>query len=884
MQTILRNTMNNYNWGNKILIKQQFTLVKIPIRAIIEQNFNLELSNEDEIEYLIEQGNSLLFDQIKRIRKGFSKRVNEIILVEAPKNPKKEKELRNILDNGFKYNNIEYIRFGKSASQGKDGITAFVDSSIYDELYKATQLDIDVDECVVSKYEAQRCLVFSSCTLIDDYMPNIIIVDEYEKQIKQQYIRYVVQKEKDFIDKEGKLKKYNSREIEEDYYDIDLSPFDGCGCHTLEVGEKAKETLNLDYVPIGLQIRLPFFKGYSVQFDFKKYLKEELQTYTIKDIFGNTHNVDDIDCIWNTSMFKGYGIFKDKYGSDGWNKYTETISKYKYKFGISKYSHHVKDINLKTKMNFQYLQCLDLYNDKYVKKFEEKDFSYDILSPENEGKMIEIAKYSTNFCEKIIKGDKLYTYKFLGIEDTDGYETEGKYLEAVLINDTMLKDPTIKQYIYRKLKKTITEMKFGKIYVDGFYHTVVGDIIGYLEYAAGKEPVGCLKSKEFYCDTIPKGKVLSFRSPLVCPSEVNDIDIVENDFLHKWFGHFKDQDVVMLNMYDISFPQQGGMDADGDAVLLCHDKVIVDSKINKPIIIDIQDKISAKVKPYTKANITDYEVNSRDNRIGEITNVATSISNSYTTDEKYKKINNDNISLLRIFQGKEIDFQKTGVRWHMNKALRKHLKRIPYFLLYRYPKKMNTYYTVKRKNKDIENKDDKFESNAYHSPSPMNELADYVDRWENVNVLWDKSVVDTRCLILDNTLELNNKDIIKKIKHLINEFAEKWRNAIQDNLKKDTEGEYVNLDILIDSYKKKLNKIINDEELLANYVISVSYSNMSISKTLAWRGYGEYIIQNLKNNTPAKKRTMIVETPYKTEHSHDYLGKYYELWDGEMNV
>jgi hypothetical protein len=318
--------------------------------------------------------------------------------------------------------------------------------------------------------------------------------------------------------------------------------------------------------------------------------------------------------------------------------------------------------------------------------------------------------------------------------------------------------------------------------------------------------------------------------------------------------------------------------------LLCYDKVIVDSKIDKPIIIDIEDKATAKVKPYTKENITDYEVNSRDNRIGEITNVATSIINSFTEEEKYVKQNADNISLLRIFQGKEIDFQKTGLRWHMNKHLRKYLKKLPFFLMYNYPKKMNTYYKLRRKNKNIESDDDKVELNAYHSPSPMNELADYIDTWEKKKIIWDRDVVDTRCLILDNSLELNDKKTMKEIKHLINEFAGKWKIAIQDKIDKDTEGDYNNLDVIINTYKNKLHSLISNEEVLANYVIKVSYSNMSISKVLAWKGYGEYIIKNLKNNTPNCKRTIVVETPYKTEYSYEYLGKYYEMWDGEKNV
>lgn len=809
--------------------------------------------------------------------------IEELILLEAKKNPKTEIELKHILTDGFIFNGIKYVRFGKSSSQGKDGITAFIQESMFDILYMISQMDIEVDECVISKYESQRCLIFSSCTIIKDYFPNIVIIDEYEKTLKNQWIRYVVEKEKDFLDKDTNTsKKYKSREIEEDYHDIKLSPFDGCGCHEKEFMEKMSTTLGLDYNAIGGQIRLPFMKGYSVYVPFREILKEWGYEY-ITDIYGNEHKIDEVDCIWNTSMFKGHKLFKEKYGESAWDKYIETINKYKFKLGISKYSHHMKDINLKARMNFQYLQCLDLWNPKYIETFNTKPpENYDILAKENEGKMIAIAKYTTSLFEKIIKGEKFYTYKFMGVTDTEDYESNSKYIQAALINDVMLKDVAVKQFIHRKLKKMINDSKFGKIFADGFYHTIIGDMIGYLQFAVGLEPIGCLKEKEFYANTIKKGKVLSFRSPLVCPSEVNSVNIVSNDITDKWLSHFKDQDVVMLNMYDLSMPQQGGADADGDAVFLCSHPIIVESKINKPIIIDIEDKSTTKSKKYTKENIVEYEMNSRDNRIGEITNVATSIENKYTTNPDIQKLYSDYASLLRIFQGKEIDFLKTGLRWQMNKSLRKNLKQLPVFLLYNYPKKLKTYENLRQKNKHVEDSKDKVKLNAYRSPSPMNELCDYINAWEKRNLIWDNTTVDTKCLILNNNLDLNDKKIIKNVRHMINEYSEKMKKLSE---KSDEERTILSKDI-IDLYKDKIKNIegLSKDEVAANYVIKVSYSNSSISKSLAWSAYGDYIIKNLSDNSNPKKNISIVEVAYKTNNTYEYLGKYYEFKGCDDNL
>jgi hypothetical protein len=870
-----------------VIKKVQYTLVKIPIKELIDGDFNIQINRDTEIkkEYLIKQGDSPLFDQIQRLRGESSPHISELMLVVAKKNPKQEESLRKILNDGFTYNGIHYSRFGKSASQGKDGITAFVCDEIFDELYLITQMDIKIDECVISKYEAQRCLPFSSCTLIKDYMPNIVIIGEYEKILKNQLIKYVVEREKEFVDEStGKKKKYKTREIEEGLKDIGLSPFDGCGCHEENFMNTVSEQLGLDYKVIGTQVRLPFIKGYSVYVPFKQILKEWGYT-TITDIYGHVHNVDDIDCIWNISMFKGHKIFKLTYGENAWIEYMNTVRKYEFKLGISKYSHHIKHLNKYTRMNFQYLQCLDLWNDKYVKCYTDKTKKdYNILDSKNDGKIIKLAKYTTNMYERIIKGDKFYTYKFMGITDTEDYEPESKYLEAALVNDVMLKDPAVKQFIYRKLKKSIDEAKVGKIYCSGFYHTGVGDMIGYLQYAVGEEPIGCLGERELYTANFEPGYCCSFRSPLVDPSEVNKIKIVRNDILTKWFDYFKDQDVVMFNMYDVSAPQQGGADFDGDIFYLSNDPIIIDSKIDKHIILDIEDKVTAQSKPYTKENLIEYEVMTRDNRIGEITNVATSIENKYTTNPDIQKLYSDYSSLLRIFQGKEIDFLKTGFRWHMNSGLRKHLKQLPYFLLHNYPKKMKSYMNIIKKNKDVSDEDKEY-LNAYHSPSPMNELCDYIETWEKKNILWDNKIdlVDTRCLIINNDLDLSDKKVLKKCRKFINMYAvdiKQHLNLHRD--KSDDEDHKFNMDEVVNEYKEELlNEIKLPENIIANYIIKASYSSVSISKSLAWSAYGDYIIENLKNNTNPKRNISIREVPYKTDNSYEYLGKYYEFEVGD---
>lgn len=69
------------------------------------------------------------------------------------------------------------------------------------------------------------------------------------------------------------------------------------------------------------------------------------------------------------------------------------------------------------------------------------------------------------------------------------------------------------------------------------------------------------------------------------------------------------------------------------------------------MVIDVDDKVTAKKLPYNQDNLTDYELKSRDSRIGEITNIATTILNKYTEDEEIKQVYEDDVSLLRLYQG-----------------------------------------------------------------------------------------------------------------------------------------------------------------------------------------------------------------------------------------
>jgi hypothetical protein len=178
-----------------------------------------------------------------------TQKISELIYVEAKHNKKRKPLLEKLLREGFNYNHIHYIRFGKSSSQAKDGVTVFVDRDYYSELMERSQLGVKVDKCIISKYESYRCLIFSACQFVNqNKLPNIVLVDEFKKILPNQYVRYAVEKDVEYKDKntnETKIYK-NQKFIEEGYHDVKLSPFDGFGVHTEEISKIFSETLGFD--------------------------------------------------------------------------------------------------------------------------------------------------------------------------------------------------------------------------------------------------------------------------------------------------------------------------------------------------------------------------------------------------------------------------------------------------------------------------------------------------------------------------------------------------------------------------------------------------------------------------------------------------------------
>lgn len=212
----------------------------------------------------------------------------------------------------------------------------------------------------------------------------------------------------------------------------------------------------------------------------------------------------------------------------------------------------------------------------------------------------------------------------------------------------------------------------------------------------------------------------------------------------------------------------------------------------------------------------------------------------------------------------------------MTKNLRNYLKKLPYFLLYNYPNKLELYNKVARINKGKKEGEDKVQSNAFHSPTAMNELCDYICTWEKKVVNWEKIDLSTGKLLIDNKYEFNDRKLTRAIRSKLNEYAEEM-NLLEDKDKIDyvIEKYQEELENVYENFKELLN---NDKLYFINYCVNACYTSPSVNKSLVWRFYGDEMLENLKKNTKKSKKTYkkVVECD-KNEAKSEFLGRFYKI-------
>ncbi len=824
-----------------------YTIRKFKLRNILNQEYNVILSMEQEKSYYIKQQDNMMFRQIRLITDYKEEYNPYIVFVDCKGFQQQSDIMYELLTNGFGINGKKFVFTERSASMCRNAIIGFIDAEVEEELNKRITMDSWLTKTVISKYTAYRGLMFSSCHFIEGKLPYIIIVPDFERTIYNQHIKYAEEEDTSWVDKvTGETKHGKTKKVVEGYKDVDITPADGSGLHCPELSNIWSKAIGiLGQAPSVFMCRMPYVKGLTIEVDFRKFYRSKGVTH-ITDIWGIKHDINEVECIWTKSMYKGVKYFNINNDYSDWQNYLEKFYKYNHCLGIAKWNFRTEEEPIYTRVNYQYLQTLNI--DKEA--------------------MIELAEYSKDWIENIVTGNPLHTYRFLGM-DSSGNNPSNKYMKAVSFNSGMLKDFKVKEYLFSLLKKYIDELKIGKLWVRGCFKILIPDVIMMMESAGELDVIGCLEEGEFYAYNLQSGEYLIDRNPHICPSEHTILKKTSSPIIREYLGHL--ENICMLNSYDITMKRLNGADFDGDLVFVTGNDIMKSGvQNNLPIVIDMDDKVTALDVEYNKEGVINYMLMSLDSRIGEISNVATCYLNKQTQDEKQKAKYNDYVCLLSVINGKEIDYAKTGTRWLVPYHIAKYARPLPYFMKY-----AGNYYSKL--------------SNFSKTRCNLNYLCWDIEKWQKT-IRFNRKSPDTSKFMIDNQ-QYWDEETYAKVEEVFLEFNKEmqdlgkqsamaqnysqYRSFFEGFSKEDIQCTDINWDIVYDRYKSQLADISSNLSELANYAVHLSYiKHPNKSKNFCWVITEEGLMLNLEKN-----REMNIMFPVETFDRNDieYLGHYYRM-------
>lgn len=812
-----------------------YTVRKLELKYILDNNFTIKVSSKDERKFHVNEQDNMLFRQIRLITSDYGDYNKYIIFVDCRAGSKaKEENLSALIRDGFSLNNQRFIFSERSASMTRNSILSFVDEKIIVELDESISMGVRIDKTVLSKYYAYRGLMLSSCHCLENWYPKIIIVPDYYRVIRNQRIKYLYDKEIEFVDKEGNNRIWQQKDITEGTRDIEINVFDGCGIHHPYITEEVQTLLGSSTAPTSIQWRAPFLKGMTHEVNYVEFFSDNGVT-EITDIWGKIHGVSPSDppmIIMFESMYKGLKYFKKTGTYEDWENYWLRFEKYSHCLGVAKWNFGFDEEPIYTRSNYQILQDLNL--------------EYNEFAP--------LARYTVEWVDKIINGDPLYTYCFLGLF-ADKCKPLNNYTRAVLKNPEMLKENGVREYFINLVNKKKDEMKCGKLYLNGSFKFLAPDLIMAMQCIGGLEPNGCLTENGFFSQNrsgVFIGERVIERNPHICHSEHAVLVGTDNELRQKYCPNLIN--VCMVNSKSLIMQRMNGADVDGDLVFVL-DSDIIKSGIDRDaaIVMDVDDKVAVEEEADTPENSVKVTLRSMKNLIGEYSNYSSAYHNKVPKTPEQKQKYNNYVEVISVLTGKSIDYSKTGVLYPMPRNIAKFGRPLPYFMRYR-----SDYY----KNLKLS-----------RSCSNMNRLCWELEKWDK-RIRWKRTYKDFDYTIMIDYNHLADGNTFRKIEEVFLRFCDEIAQLRKDELSIQKEfGIDIKWDYYYENYRNECEAICHNKKMLANVAVKLCYEKYpNKKKSFMWRIAGDGILQNLQQAD--------ILLPLRCDDGdYEYLGKRYAMVD-----
>lgn len=789
-------------------------------------------------------------------------------------------QYKKIIKKGFKINGVEFTRLLCGAGHSRRNTVIFCSKHIEKELKRMLNNGRRLDDIVLAKNNAYFALSYSGTIPVSDPYFCVVQDCEIKKDTKVE-----------FID--------DNNEVSVKEMELSGNIFDGMGLVSPKMAKKWAKDLRLDYIPSSFLIRSSFLKGLVCVFDFHMYSEEVAEKHIFKDAWGNSVNIRDMDLILTTSQFKAWQNY------DSLQEYQRNCKENDFHFGVVRVAPETDKTSVTT--NYQFLQALDL-DDEQIELLCEKTVEYFDKTVNSDWTFA--ALYLMGSLADVDNNDNLFN----SINDT--------VTKAIILNNSLIQDPHVKNYLIKSLNKKIKESYVGSLIVNGNYSFIVADPVAFCEYIFDKPIKGLLDEWQHYSGFWNKrnvSKVAAMRAPLTWRSEVNVLNLVDNDETDKWYKHLQNG-CTIYDVHGTDMMLHADADFDGDLIATTDQQQIIEGAFRGLPITYSRE--TAKKEPIIENNLWKIDTLGFNSKIGFITNISTTLfamQASYDVGSHEFIEIEKRLKLCRKLQGLNIDHAK-GLEvvplpkyWtkyitadndnmseeidlcNFNNSIR--INQRPYFFRYRYQNYNKRYKNYQKTYENFcqtnygksleemldspQTEQEKEVVEKYHrysplldSPCAMNKVCRFMEKSVKV-IKFDMRARSKKfniSLLKTSKYEFDEQKF-KKLYKLYEEFKTGKRNFA--NIKNNSgERSYRTLQHYNIYIRNKATKISNNMQELANLAVEICYvKHPGDGKNFLWSIFEDGLLANITENKQKENFIPLVSDTGDI----DYLGKKYSL-------
>ena len=605
-----------------------------------ERNPNLPQYDPAELEKLYEEKRKLkkqqFTDEVKRQISIINGKIDDMLFMPEYVSVviNNVNHYKRIIKDGLYINGYRYVRLMCSAGQARVNTVILIREDFEAEVKRRLKCGAKEVKITKNKYNAYFALSSSSTYLIPK--PNVLLINDCER---------TMEKDVDWIEKipqDEKSPLSNNERVITTKKELEFNFFDGCGAVSVEFAQRVAAELDIDYIPSAFCVRCAYVKGMVFVIDFKKFAQENNIQY-VNDLYGNSQKIEDIDIILTKSQFKLYNAY------DSIEDYDRLCEENHFLWGVTKLTPKYDDNFFRS--NYQFCQAIDLRKEEDVE---------------------ELCQPTVDWLNGVANNDVNYTLLYLlgklcDNPDTDFSNimnlTSDNIAKALLLNPDMINEEYIKSTITYSINKKIRESYLGKLILNGNFSVMIPDMYAFMQHAFGMEVTGALKEFEHYSNFWNKrGKkdVVAMRSPLTWRSEVNKLNLVNNELTDKWFTYLTSG--IVYNVWGCDCMIHADSDFDGDIVASTDNEVFLRCRYdNLPITYS---KSTVEKEFIKEEELYQADIQSFNSTIGQITNISTSFYELLSKFEDHPEYEREQaeilerLKLIRKSQGDSIDKAK----------------------------------------------------------------------------------------------------------------------------------------------------------------------------------------------------------------------------------